>query len=107
WRWKAKRMRRTVCAITLLFLIAGAGCNSAGVEVRPVREESIFYRLRRNVLNSNACSLRTQQLLRRYDLNHEFHKDPVRVLKAIASQVRRQPTPDAVFALAELCFLTG
>lgn len=100
-------MRRTVGAITLLSLIAWTGCHSAGVEVRPVREESIFYRLRQNALNSGSCSLRTEQLLRRYDLNREFHKDPVRVLKAIGAQVRRQPTPDAVFALAELCFLTG
>lgn len=100
-------MRRTVPAIALLLLLASVGCHSSGVVVRPVREDSIFDRLRENALNSGTCSFRTEQLLRRYDLNKEFRKDPQRVLKALDAQVRRQPTPDSVFALAELCFLSG
>lgn len=103
-------MRRSLFQFVWLVFLGAMfpiGCHSTGVEVRPVREASIFHKLRENVLSSGKCSLRTEQLLRRYDLEVAFRKDPTSVLKALDAQIRRQPTPDAVFALAELCFLSG
>ena len=73
----------------------------------PAKPESLLERMRDNVLISGSPSPRTEQLLRRFDLDGTFRRDPEVVLRSIGRLVVERPDPDAVFALSELCFLTG
>lgn len=97
--------KRAIIAI-LLAACVPAGC-SYGVKVRQVRDRSLLQKMRANVLDSGTVSFRTEQLMRRYDLDRAFRRDPARVLQVLDRQARRRPNPEIVFALAELCHLTG
>ncbi|MGL4465005.1 MAG: hypothetical protein ACRC1K_22865, partial [Planctomycetia bacterium] len=96
-----------VLLATVLLLTAGVGCSNGPVHVRTVRTDTIFHKMRRNVLNAGAVSESTQQLLRRYDLAALYDDKPLDALAVLDRMVREQPDPDAVFALAELCYLSA
>lgn len=85
-----------------------AGCQSPHVvQVRANRHESVFHDLQQNLVTAQGPSARTEQLLRRLDLSGKFRRDPLEVLALLDRECRAEPSPDIVFALAELSFLTG
>lgn len=93
------------CALVLL---VAAGCLSSGrVAVRTVRTDTLFQKMRVNVLNSREMSPQTAQVLRLYTLDQRFAVAPVEVLGALDQKVKLDPDPDTVFAIAELSYLTA
>lgn len=91
----------------LLILLLGGCLTPWGVDVRKVPQDTLFHKNRANVLSSGDPSSRTLQVLRRYDLEDRFDRDPLAVLHVMDELVRRHPDPEAVFALAELCYVSA
>lgn len=82
------------------------GC-APSVQVRTVRTDSLFNKMRANILTGDKPSDRTLQTLRRYDLEEGFSQNPGVVLAELGRQVRAHPKAEDVFAMAELCHCTA
>jgi pimeloyl-ACP methyl ester carboxylesterase len=82
------------------------GC-STGVKVRHVRNDWLWHDRRGNVLTTARLSFRSRQLLRRYDLDAAFRRDPDNTIQSLDRMVRQHPDADMVFTLSELCYLTA
>lgn len=94
--------------LPILLFLGLAGCQAPGaVQVRAQRNDMFFREIQENVLTVGQPSARTEQLLRVYNLDKRFRRDPLEVIAALDRQSRQLPDPDTVFALAELSFLTG
>ena len=50
---------------------------------------------------------RTQQLLRRYDLDDDAHEDRIQLVTQLQDISRDDPTPENVFATAEIAYISG
>ncbi|MHC1791961.1 esterase/lipase family protein [Solidesulfovibrio sp.] len=91
------------CLLCSLVLLALAGCARIGV--RPVSLNDRAGRLDRNALNSDRPSERTLRFLRQRDLEAALAADPEAMLMALDAEARAERDREAVFALAELCYL--
>jgi pimeloyl-ACP methyl ester carboxylesterase len=89
--------------VSALLLAAGVGCASP-VGVRLVDAGQVHQTLTANVLTTGDPSVPTRQLVQRMGLGALFTRDPEAVVLAIQGA---QPTPDRIFALAELSFWLG
>jgi pimeloyl-ACP methyl ester carboxylesterase len=63
--------------------------------------------MRQASIHSRGMSVQTAQLLRIRALDKKFAMNPAEVLLTLDEQVKKSPDPDAVFALAELSYLTA
>jgi hypothetical protein len=86
-----------------LLLAAGVGCASP-VGVRSVDAGRVHQTLTTNVLTTGDPSVPTRQLVQRMGLGALFTRDPEAVVLAIQDAA---PTPNRIFALAELSFWLG
>ncbi|MEN8162474.1 MAG: hypothetical protein ABFS41_20560, partial [Myxococcota bacterium] len=86
-----------------LLLAASAGCVSP-VGIRRVDARQVHHTLTSNVLTTGEPSVPTRQLVQRMGLGTRFERDPEAAVRAIEEA---EPTPNRVFALAELSFWLG
>lgn len=102
------RKRWWCLAILLAGLLCAAGClTSTPIQVRTVRTGTVLQKMRATALTTRQLSPGTAQFLRRYDLDKKFALNPGEVIHALDRQIQKSPDPDAVFAVSELCYLTG
>jgi pimeloyl-ACP methyl ester carboxylesterase len=100
-RTAASRGRALALLPPLLALLLFAGCSTPiGADKLPPRQA---YRLaNQTALNSSMCSGDTRLVLRRYDLDRQFAKNPAATLASLHAQATRDDRRDELFALAEL-----
>lgn len=118
-----RRLLRVRSILLLLLLAFPLGCQAPGavkVRARPP-ETPLIHDMYVNVLRSDGPSPRTEQILRRHDLDKRFNRDPLGVLATLDRKIHSRvdlegpgfserggaPDPDIVFALAELNYLAG
>jgi pimeloyl-ACP methyl ester carboxylesterase len=86
-----------------LALIALAGCTTPiGVQKLPPRQA--YQNLHRDALNSGQCSQDTVVVLRRYNLEVAFKKDPSAALKQLHDIACTDNRTDVIYALSELSY---
>src|SRR5437867_2171949 len=91
-----------VSLATVLCLLAG--CTT------PIRADKtsvarVYRELRHSALDSGDYSNPTRVVLRRYDLEKAFRKDPAAVLRRLHDKVLADERRDHLFALSELNYL--
>jgi len=82
-----------------------AGCVSRQVYVRPVSQTEACQERMAGALTADRPAGDTMVVLRRYGLEMDYRSDPDRCLEALWAKARDDARRDALFALAELCFL--
>lgn len=91
------------CAAMLL-----AGCRATHyVKVRTVPRSPLVEQLKLTSRGGPEPSARTLQLLRLYDLRADQHGNMQPLLDKFQAIVDREPTPDKVYAFAELNYIAG
>lgn len=91
-------------AAALLF----AGCRSMHyVEVASAPHSPLVERLKLTSRGGPQPSARTLQLLRLYDLLGDLHGNLLPLLQKFQTIVDHEPTPDKIYAFAELNFIAG
>ncbi|MGH7192216.1 MAG: hypothetical protein ACREJM_01640, partial [Candidatus Saccharimonadales bacterium] len=89
-------------------LIAAGGCRTTHyVKVSSVPHSPLVERLKLTSWGGPQPSARTLQLLRQYDLIHGLHGDLQPLLDKFQAIVDHEPTPDKVYAFAELNYIAG
>lgn len=91
----------------LLLLSAAlvAGCTSAAV--RPVKAPDFLSAWRASIQEDDGLSSRTQQTLRRLDLDGDLHSRPEEVGLKLHQSAVRESNPELLFALAEIHYWLG
>jgi pimeloyl-ACP methyl ester carboxylesterase len=89
-------------ALALLVCLA-AGCATPIGVVRGTTQQT-YYALTANVLSAGEPSSWSTQVLHRNDLYDRFESDPGAALAELHKRLKGRPTPDSLFALAELSF---
>ena len=92
-----------VCLLCLLLLSVLSGCARIGV--RPVALNDRAGQLERTALSSDRPSERTLHFLRQRDLEATLAADPETMLRGLDGEARAERDREAVFALAELCYV--
>lgn len=104
-----KRMRdqslSIVVGITLLALGVLVGGCAKTVGVRNVDIQKRFEHIDRSALNDNNPSERTNLLLRRYDLDRSWKRDPKGTILLIDNQLQSDRDREKLFALMELSYI--
>lgn len=89
-------------------LIAAVGCRTTHyVKLSSVPHSPLVERLKLTSRGGPQPSARTLQLLRQYDLIHGLRGDMQPLLDQFQEIVDHEPTPDKVYAFAELNFIAG
>lgn len=92
------------CAAALLL----AGCRATHyVKVRNVPRSPLVEQLKLTSRGGPEPSARTLQLLRLYDLRADMHGNMQPLLDKFQAIVDREPSPDKVYAFAELNYIAG
>jgi pimeloyl-ACP methyl ester carboxylesterase len=89
-------------ALTLVTL----GC-SYGIGVRPAAGPRLFDAWRDSAAEADELSPRTQQTLRRWDLDQLYAHHPAEAYARLQQLAAADPQPDTLFALAEISFVLG
>jgi pimeloyl-ACP methyl ester carboxylesterase len=97
--------RRLLCSCLLCLLVLTALTGCARIGVRPVSINDRAGQLDRNALNSDRPSERTLRFLRQRDLENALKADAESMLMALDGEARSERDREAVFALAELCYV--
>lgn len=94
----------TLTAATLFF---GCASNSEWVKVRDTPRNPLVGTL--NLLSPKGPrpTERTQQLLRRYDLEEDFNGDRAALLARLEDIQRREPNREHEYAMAEIAYITA
>ncbi len=90
----------------VLAVMLGSGCF-AGVSLKPVSTDVSFRKLQGNALSSDGLSIHTQQLLRTYDLQETYQKDPRGTLDTLHGEACDSGDRAILFGLAELACYDG
>lgn len=89
-------------------LVAGVGCRTIHyVKVSSVPHSPLVERLKLTSRGGPQPSGRSLQLLRQYDLIHGLRGDMQPLLDKFQAIVDAEPTPDKVYAFAELNYIAG
>src|SRR5205823_3007249 len=80
---------------------------SHGVALRETPKNPLADQLMLFAKGGPRPSERTSQLLRRYDLDADWNRDPRETLVKLHGMVEREPTADKVYSYAELAYLTA
>ena len=99
-------------ACNLLLLVVAiaplAGCASYhGVALRESPKNPLAEELMLFAKGGPRPSERTAQLLRRYDLDADWDRDPRQTLVKLHGMIEREPSADKVYSYAELAYLTA
>jgi len=86
-------------------IVIASGCASTGVSLRPTPDLPLSNPLQMGRVEAPQPSRRTLQVLRVYDLAGV--DDPRRALPRLQEIVHREPSPENVYAFAELAYLGG
>ncbi len=89
----------------LLLLAVAVGC--ASIRVRKAERPSLFSAWRASAVSKGELSPRSQQTLRRWGLALLYRRSPGDAAARLHAEALREPTPDLLFALAEISFLEG
>lgn len=85
-----------------------AGCaNTHYVKVRSIPSSPLVDRLKLTSRGGPQPSGRTMQLLRQYDLTGGLHGDMTPLLEQMQAIADEEPTPQKVYAFAELSYIAG
>jgi pimeloyl-ACP methyl ester carboxylesterase len=77
------------------------------ITVSPSRNPAAGAPWQASLAQLDRPSERTNDTLRRYDLDRRFARDPETALVVLENQARKTPDPDLAFALAELSWVEG
>ena len=89
-------------------LLAGSGCTATrGVALRSAPSNPLEEYLELDTSTAEAPSERTDQVLRVNNLAWRADDDPWAVLGQLQAGIDREPSPEKVYALAELAYLAG
>lgn len=95
-------------ASCLWLLAACAGLTGcADITVRPADPFSIFNAVQASLSVTETLSARTLQTLRRLDLEDAYLADARATLVRLQDEAERDPQPQTLFALAEVCYSLG
>ena len=95
-------------AAALLAVLLSSGCRSTQyVKVRSAPRSPLVEQLKLTSRGGPEPSGRTLQLLRQYDLLADLHGSMQPLLEKFQAIVDREPTPDKVYAFAELNYIAG
>jgi pimeloyl-ACP methyl ester carboxylesterase len=75
------------------------------ISVSPAKGNSILAGWRASLAELDHPSERTLETLRRLDLDPTYKRNPEDAIDLLERAARREPAPDLVFALAELCWI--
>ncbi len=96
--------------MALAFLAAiAAALPSWGDEIalQPARGERIHAAWQVSVGDINRPSSRTEETMRRFDIDDRYRKDPAGALQTLERVARREPQTELIYALAELSWIEG
>src|SRR5688572_20331772 len=85
----------------VLLLLAGCG----GIGVRPADRPALGVGCGDSLPRPGKVSARTEQLLRRYDLDSLYPGDLPTLSERLLAEAKKEPLPGLLFALAEVEFL--
>ena len=97
---------RRVCLLSLV-LMATAVTGCAEIAVRPVRAPDFLSAWRASIQQPDGLSVRTMQTLRQYDLDGILARQSDAVVAQLKTLAIATPTPDLIYALAEIHFWQG
>ena len=101
------RRKRIAAALTCAAALL-AGCRATHyVKVRTVPRSPLVEQLKLTSRGGPEPSARTMQLLRLYNLRADLHGSMQPLLDKFQTIVDREPTPDKVYAFAELNYIAG
>jgi pimeloyl-ACP methyl ester carboxylesterase len=86
-------------------LASSPGCST--IRVQRVGAVDLFSGFRLSALRGGELSARTEQTLRRYDLDRVYVRQPTEAAARLHDEACKYPEPDLVFALAEINFVRG
>jgi len=102
----ARSQRPWAVVVVLAALISAQGCaTSKMVSLREVPHSPLVEQLKLTARGGPKPSARTQQFLRLYDLSDDLRGDPQVLLQKVQAVLEREPSPDKVYAIAELSYL--
>ncbi|MCH8924300.1 MAG: alpha/beta hydrolase [Planctomycetes bacterium] len=101
YRYSKHRISLWVAVLAL----ACSGCASGWVKQRDVPQSPLAVRLRLGSDDGPRVTERSRLLLRRYDLEDKFEDRPHELLTRLGQIVKRNPSPEAAHALAEVAYV--
>lgn len=94
--------------LAALWLALGGGCASTKwVSLRSVPKTPLSEQLKLTAYSGPQPSDRTLQLLRVYNLTDQVPGDPRQLIEKLQSILDREPSPDKVYAIAEMAYLSA
>lgn len=101
-------MRALRLSVVVLLLVVFSGCTGTTyLSVRKAPKNPLADSLGLFSLSGPKPSARTEQLLRRYDLEKTQQEDPGLVLRKLQAEIAAEPTPEKMYAIAELAYIYG
>jgi pimeloyl-ACP methyl ester carboxylesterase len=95
------------CLVCLPMVLALGGCASSRfAELRPVPRSPLVERLKMTATDGPKPSSRTEQFLRVYDLT-DLQGNPQKLLQRVQEIIEQEPTPENIYAFAELSYIAG
>jgi len=91
--------------VALIATLAAAALGSTEISVTAARTGAANAPWQRSLARLDRPTARTEETLRRYELDRDYRRDPARALLRLERRAREQPEPEIVFALAELSWL--
>jgi pimeloyl-ACP methyl ester carboxylesterase len=91
-------------ALTILAVLAVGGTE---ITVQPGRGDRSYASTQPSLAALERPGQRTVEVIRRYDLERQFRRNPEAALQVLERNARAAPDPDLVYALAELSWLEG
>jgi pimeloyl-ACP methyl ester carboxylesterase len=97
----------TVLWAALTLVVLAAGCTSDWIKVRAQPDLPLARELDLFSWSGPKPSARTMQFLRRHDLVDQADADPRDLMEQVHGIVQHNPTPESVYAYAELAYIGG
>lgn len=90
-----------------LLLLAALAASGDEISVQPSKADRALTTFAQNIISLDGPSQRTEEILRRYDLSARYAKDPGGAIAVLERFARQGPSPELVYALAELSWIEG
>ena len=97
---------RTGGSLLLCFALLAAGCSGIAVR-KTAKAPDLLDAWKASVLAGDELSPRSFQTLRLLDLEHLYRRRPAEAVVQLHALALKDPQPDLLFALAEICYLQG